>query len=241
MDKTKSKSIVGIVLAVLMLACCLVLLSACDKDKTKTVEIKSYTEFVDALSGDADVIKLTENIDVESTLVVGRKVTIDLNGKTLSNSNDIFNNAEGIKNWSLISVRNGGDVVITGNGKLQAKENDCYALDVKDGGKLVVENGEFVGNVSAIYAFEGNVVVKGGKYYIQQLSNGHNDYRYTLNLYDENGQNGTATIEVIGGTFKNFNPENNLAEETDTNFVKSGYKAQLVSGSTTDYEVVKNA
>ena len=106
------------------------------------------------------------------------------------------------------------------------------------GGKVTINDGEFVGNISAIYVFEGEAIIKGGKYSIQQLSS-QGDERFTLNLYDANRTNGTAKLTVSGGEFSKFNPANNLAEGENTNFVADGYKAVLVEGSTTDYKVVK--
>ena len=65
------------------------------------------------------------------------------------------------------------------------------------------------------------------------------DYRYTLNCIDGNYKNGTAKIIVKGGTYVNFDPSNNGAEGSGTNFVADGYK--VVSephGSDTWYKVV---
>lgn len=45
------------------------------------------------------------------------------------------------------------------------KENDCYAADVRDGANLVIESGEFIGNVHAVYIYEGSLTVNGGSYY----------------------------------------------------------------------------
>ena len=187
--------------------------------------------------GDADEIKLTSDIIVDDTLVITEKVTLNLNGKTISNTEDIWVDTETEDKWSLISVGTNGNLTITGDGKLKAKENDCYAVDVVDGGKLTIENGEFIGNISAVYVFEGEAEIKGGKYSIQQLSS-NGDERFTLNLYDVHRTNGTAKIKVSGGEFNKFNPANNLAEGENTNFVVEGYTSELIP-DTTIYQVLK--
>ena len=164
-----------------------------------------------------------------------RKVTLDMNGKTLSNTGDIWNTAD--NKWSIIAVMQGGDLTIKGNGKIDAKENDCYALDVRDEGThLLIENGEFIGNVSAVYALEGHVDIAGGKFSIKQLSP---DYRFMLNLSDDEGEAGIASISVTGGSFEHFNPADNLAEGERTSFVAEGYT--VTHDETNDiYTVSKN-
>ncbi len=168
-------------------------------------------------------IKLAKDITITDTINISSKVTLDFNGKVLSNTTSIWDNVE--ETWSIISVQKDGDLTIIGNGKIDALENDCYAFDVFNGGHLVIENGEFIGNVSAVYVNEGKAEIKGGKYLIKQLDPTHNDERFLLNLLDANREAGTAEIVVTGGTFVKFNPEDNLAEGEGTNFVAEGYAA----------------
>lgn len=163
----------------------------------------------------ADLV-LDEAVAVET----GKEVVLDLNGKTISNTTDIWNTAA--NDWSLLSVR-GGSLTIKGAGTLQAKENDCFAVDVMDGGKVVIEDGTYVGNVHAVYVFEGSVEINGGKYSIQQPSELPSPYGYVLNCYDANCKNGTAKIMVSGGEFEKFNPADCAAEGAHTNFLADGY------------------
>lgn len=165
---------------------------------------------------------LAVDLDLGETVSVaaGKEVTLDLNGKTISNTTDIWNTAA--NDWSLLSVR-GGSLTIKGAGTLQAKENDCFAVDVMDGGKVVIEDGTYVGNVHAVYVFEGSVEIKGGKYSIQQPSELPSPYGYVLNCYDANCKNGTAKIMVSGGEFEKFNPADCAAEGAHTNFLADGY------------------
>ena len=170
---------------------------------------------------DGDTITLTNNIKVEDTLVVTKTLTLDLAEHTLSNEKDIWSD----DNWSLISVRENGNLTITGNGTLKAKENDCYPVDVQDeGAQLTIENGTFIGNIHAVYVETGAAYIKGGTYSVQQkYSDSSKADEFVLNLYDANRRNGTAKLSVSGGTFVAFNPANCQAEAQGTNFCAAGY------------------
>ncbi len=98
------------------------------------VNIKNV-ESLKALFATGGEAKLAEDVVLGETVAVeaGKEVVLDLNGKTISNTADLWNTAA--NDWSLLSVR-GGSLTIKGAGTLQAKENDCYAVDVMDGGKV---------------------------------------------------------------------------------------------------------
>ena len=174
--------------------------------------------------------KLAADLVLDRAIAVaaGKEVVLDLNGKTISNTADLWN--ESIASWSLLSVR-GGSLTIKGAGTLQAKENDCFAVDVQDGGTVVIEDGTYVGNVHAVYVYEGTAEIKGGKYSIQQLSSNPDPYGYVLNCYDKNRKNGIAKIIVTGGEFEKFNPADCAAEGAHTNFLADGYKSTPIGDS----------
>lgn len=175
----------------------------------------------DAKAG--DTITLSEDVDVQQTLVVDKQLTLDLAGHKLYNTKDLWD--QNVGDWSLISVRGNGDLTITGNGTLAAKENDCYTVDVQDAdAKLTIENGEFIGNIHAVYVQAGEAVVKGGTFRVQQeYPDANKAYGFTLNCYDANRKDGTAKIYVTGGTYYKFDPANNCAEGEHTNFCVKGY------------------
>ena len=167
-------------------------------------------------------VTLTEDVELNHGPIVvaaGQEVTIDLGTFTLSNGKEIWNDTD----WALISVQ-GGKLTLKGTGKVMAAENDCFAIDVREGGELVIEDGNYVGNISAVYVYEGKATINGGTFSAQQKSE-FNDYRYLLNCLDVNYSAGTASISVTGGTFEGFNPQDNLAEGTATDFVAEGYVA----------------
>ena len=184
---------------------------------------------------DGDTITLTDDIKVEDTLVVTKTLTLDLAKHTLSNEKDIWSD----DNWSLISVRGNGNLTITGNGTLKAKEDDCYPVDVQDeGAQLTIENGTFIGNIHAVYVETGAAYIKGGTYSVQQK---YPDFskadEFVLNLYDANRRNGTAKLSVSGGIFVAFNPANCQAEAQGTNFCAAGYTTSTKDNNT--YTVVE--
>lgn len=196
----------------------------------KLETVSSFEELQLALSSEGSkYITLNQDINVTSTIYAtgNNKFILDMNGKTISNSNEIWN--EELGDWSLISVRENAELTITGNGTFDSLENDCYALDIYDvGGKLTIENGTYKGNIHAIYVYEGALYVKGGEYSIKQISNQiGKPYEFVLNCYDSSYENEKASIIVSGGTFYNFNPEANGAESNDksTNFLSEGYIA----------------
>ena len=185
-------------------------------------DIESQAALEKALAGGGEFTVMAD-IDTDAQFVVpaGKTVVLDMNGKTISNTKDIWAG----NSWSLISVQ-GGELTIKGDGKFLAKEDDEYAADVRKGGKLVIENGEFAGNVTCIYAYKGTVEINGGTFYIQQLApNVSTDkYRYTLNCLDASWQSGVSSFTVTGGTFKEFDPSAHQAEPNSPNsFVPTGY------------------
>ena len=154
------------------------------------------------------VVKLTSDIVVTESTIVSKNIVIDLNGHTIKNTKDIWDEDANI--WSLISVRNGGILTLldsseSGNGALHAKENDCFAVDVRNGGMLIIESGTYIGNISSVYVHSGTTYINGGYYKVQQTSS-INGYGETINCYDANFKNGTAKVVISGGSFYNFNP-----------------------------------
>ena len=188
-------------------------------------------------------IKVDADVDVGGdVLAVTKKTTIDMNGKTIKNTADIWTGNGSDGNWSLISARNGANLTITGNGTFKAKENDAFAVDVQDGSTVTIENGTFIGNMHAVYVYEGTAVIEGGFFDIQQKSDiAGKEYEFVLNCYDANRNAGTAKIIVTGGTFVNFNPADCKAEGDGTDFVPDGYSVISETKANGDiwYTVVK--
>ena len=133
------------------------------------------------------------------------------------------NNAKNA-NTDVIVVEEGATLTIKGNGTIEAVSgNDGYAVIAK--GIVNIEGGTFKAGVDAngaanavVYARgNGKVYVKGGEFPNEKNS------AYVLNKRD--ADRATTTIEVRGGRFYNFNPENNAAEGAGTNFCAEGFRA----------------
>ena len=214
--------------------------AVCKAQKEGSTEARYYLALQSAFNEtDNGEINVLNDVIVNKTLVIKSTITLDLNGKTIKNENELWN--ESRNDWSLISVRESGNLTITGNGHLLAKDDDCYGLDVQDGASLTIENGEIKGNISAVYVYEGELIIEGGKYSIQQLDNSK-PYGFLLNCFDSSFRENKAKIEVKGGKFCNFNPGASNGEPTNpTSFVPDGYTvtSENVKGETW-YTVTKS-
>ena len=218
------KNFLSIALALLMV-CVMLPVVALAAEKTAS----TYEELKSAIStaNDGDTIKLLADIDLSQTITVNKTITLNMNGKKLYNTSDLWDNPTTDNNWSLISVRGSGNLTITGNGTFAAKENDCYAVDVQESATVTIKNGTFIGNIHAVYVFAGTANVEGGTYSVQQkYPDSAKGDEFVLNCYDANRANGTARINVTGGTFKNFNPANNAAEGEGNNFADNSLVVQ---------------
>ena len=207
-------------------------------DKDATVNTSDAAEINDAMKKAGSVVNINNDVTVGNTLVADKKdITLNMNGKTIKNTKDIWSDNE----WSLVSAQKGSSMTIDGNGTFNAKENDCYAVDVRDGSTVTIKNGTFVGNIHAVYVLEGTAIIEGGTYSVQQkYPVASKADEFVLNCYDANRANGTAKIIVKGGTFINFNPADCQAEGAHTNFVAPGYTVKSEKkGSDTYYTVVK--
>ncbi|MEI3175880.1 MAG: hypothetical protein V8S96_05015 [Lachnospiraceae bacterium] len=162
---------------------------------------KKFETLADAvrLAAKGKTITLLADVEQNSQLTINKSITLDLNGKTIKNTVDIWgDNAN-----SILSINKGAKVTITGNGTIDAKENDCYTINVVDG-DLTIENGTFYGNVSVVQVEKGTLSVKGGSFDLHQKWEGSN--KYLFNCIDDAYASGAATVAVSGGTFVDFDP-----------------------------------
>lgn len=172
------------------------------------------------------VVTLSEDVLLDETLVVNKAMTLDLNGHTISSTADLWN-TDGKNNWSVISVRESGNLTIKGEGGVKAKANDAYGIDVQsEGASLTIEGGEYLGNITAVYVFAGSATINGGTYGIQQLNtnNVEDSWGLTVNLYNQNQDAGKAKLTITGGTFYKYDPSHATDGNHDGNLVAAGYK-----------------
>lgn len=178
---------------------------------------KKYETLADAirLATKGKTITLLTDVEQNSQLTIGKSITLDLNGKTIKNTQDIW----GDKANAILSITNGAKVTITGDGAIDAKENDCYTINVVKG-DLTIENGTFYGNVSVVQVQEGTLSVKGGTFDLHQKWEGSS--KYLFNCIDDAYASGSANVAISGGTFVGFDPSAS-PEGEGTSYLAPGY------------------
>ena len=189
-------------------------------------EIKDFSAIQKAFTGAGDgetTIKLGGTISMAGQLVLDNPravVTLDLNGNQMNGN---------VLDESLIRVKQ-GKLIVKGNGTMKNEGNYVFKVgystddnvsEPASSGELVIEDGTFVGNCTAVQVTGGTATIEGGDYSIVEDS--AHDYKYLLNCIDRFYKNGKAKIEVTGGTFHKFNPKDCGAEGSNTNFVKTGF------------------
>ena len=188
--------------------------------------------FAAAVGGTAvldDDVDLNEHGNV---LTFTRDAVIDLNGKTIKSP-------EG-KDGAITVL--GANLTITGNGTMEATDDDhCTLIWADNGGTVTIENGTFTADGNddqLIYIGQngGTINIKGGTFRINDDSN------FTLNCYDPAFRNGSAKFVVTGGTFYNFDPSHSTADflvgETFVNWVAPGYKSVKTTIDGEDWYIV---
>ena len=171
---------------------------------------KKYETLADAirLATKGKTVKLLADVEQNTQLTINKSITLDLNGKTIRNTVDIW----GDKANAILSITSGAKVTITGNGTIDAKENDCYAINMVKG-DLTIENGTFYGNVSVVQVQEGTLSVKGGTFDLHQKWEGSS--KYLINCIDKAYVDGSANVAISGGTFVDFDPNVSPEQKVD--------------------------
>ena len=169
-----------------------------------------YETLADAVAAaqDGQTVRLLADVEQNTQLAINKSITLDLNGKTIRNTVDIW----GDKANAILSITNGAKVTITGNGTIDAKENDCYTINVVKG-DLTIENGTFYGNVSVVQVEEGTLSVKGGTFDLHQKWEGSS--KYLFNCIDSEFTSGNAKVAISGGTFVGFDPNVSPEQKVD--------------------------
>ena len=161
-----------------------------------------------------DIVTVTNDNEITSAVVINKNITLDLNGKDITAGENIY---------PVIRVQDGANVTIAGNGSITNATDYVFVLgsaDETSAGNLTIENGTFHGATTVASVTKGNLVIEGGEFSVKPYQG---NYAYLINCYDANYTNGTAQVAISGGTFHNWNPENNAAEGAGTDFCAEGY------------------
>ena len=162
-------------------------------------------------------VRLLADITTKDLVSTFATVTIDFNGHTLTvTGHDVAaisvlgDASRGVAHVTLTdSVGNGG-LVTTG----------VYGVNVRGTGATVtIDSGIYNCDTSVVQVESGAAYITGGTF-----RTGDVNKAYILNCIDTAYADGTAAIEVTGGTFEGFDPSAD-PEGTGTTYVKSGYKS----------------
>ena len=185
---------------------------------------------------EGSTINLTENIELETSIRVDKKLTIDLCGYTIRRVAGT--------NTQTILVLAGGDLTIEDSMRWEEyydpENGQPYPYQVPGG----VDGSGYGSTSIAVWAYGGKVTINGG-FFTNSALNGDNAYEvlyasnggslvinsgyfmganaeWLMNIYDADRRAGTSTIVVNGGEFLGFNPANCIVEGKGTNFVSDG-------------------
>ena len=144
---------------------------------------------------------------------VTENTTLDLGGKTFA-----LNTEETTESLpytpAMISVMD-NTLTIEGEGVIDAEAgyNTAYGINIL-GGTVVINGGTFYGAMSAVQVQKGTLVINGGFFDLAAtIKVAAPQYAsYLINCIDAAYKDGSAVVEIKGGTFVNFNPSDNAAE-----------------------------
>lgn len=187
------------------------------------------TAFESAKKGDTVTLVADYNVEkiedtVESQNIVSVDMTLDLNGHKITFFAEM---SEYKNNHVAICVKNGATFTVTdssagGNGgiisaldKSSEPGNNIgpYTFDVVNGA-LVIDGGYYLGGGTVAQVETGKVTVNGGVFEINPYGKPYY-YDFMFNCIDSAYIDGTATIEVNGGTFKNWDPFNSAGDKKE--------------------------
>ena len=210
-------------------------------DKNATYPVKSAAELKEALAngGSVSVSKdiKTDNLGdtAADRVIISNPTTLNLDAKIVS-PDDMGNNNT---NFCALIVDANTTINATANGGIDTGKNGGYAINVRKGANLTINNGYYYGGGTAVQVQEGTLTINGGTFACEPFGAPYG-YNFLINCVDSAYKNGTAKVIIKGGTFINFNPSNNSAEGAGTSFVADGYTVKSeVKGNDTYYTVVK--
>ena len=171
----------------------------------------------------------TNNIEdnVDARMVIKAPTTLNLDKKIISPDNMGNNNT----NFCALIVDADTTINAGESGGIDTGTNGGYGINVRNGATLTINGGSYYGGGTAVQVQEGTLIINGGTFACEPFGDPYG-YNFLINCIDSAYKNGTAKVEIKGGTFVNFDPSNCQAEGAGTNFVADGYK--VVSATQTN-------
>ena len=192
------------------------------------VETNDWTTFKNAAYKNG-IIEVTGDITKSGAGVVfgitaAGNIKWKLNGHTLTCGNSSSGSVLQKGANSNLTVENGSIINNTNN----------YGLWLSGGGTLNLHDVNVTASTHAVYCEKGIINIYGGEYRLT----GENK-TFLVNCYDTNYTDGTAKINIYGGTFYGWNPAASMGEPNGpVSFVAEGYEVQEIEESV--YKVVKS-
>ena len=174
-----------------------------------------------AEAGENSTVTLLADVNTpETTYVISKSLTIDLNGKTITGSgyDGVFQiDGKGahvlIKNGNVVAVEQSGTEGKYTMAVWACAENCVVTLqELKVTQKITHTDDK---QMDMIYTSKGTIIIDSGFFESGTPA-------WTLNCKDAAFKDGSAKIIVNGGTFTGFDPCNNAAEGKGTSFVAEG-------------------
>lgn len=215
------------------------------------VDGTAYTSLQEAIQNISDgaTVKLLEDIaldppesgkdELNPLMTIDKDITLDLNGKTISWNEEKHNNQ--FTCTPMFFAIDNAEVTIINDGMIDTDlgTNNSFGINIIHDGTLVIEGGTFTGSTTAVQVQTGTLKIYGGTFKqgktISEMAPQYS--QFVINCIDESWKDGTAKLEIYGGTFC-YDFSNN-PEGTGTSYVAEGYESvENGDGTYTVQEIV---
>ena len=149
------------------------------------------------------------------------EIVINLNGFTITGGDEYTGVNQTGADISAITVDEDATLTIQGVGKVIG---GTYAINAVKG-TVNISGGNFFAPYTAVQLRAATLNITGGRFEVTELQSG---MYYVINCVDSNWNNGTAILNITGGSFKNFDPANAWESLHRVSFVPEGYTTNLV-------------
>ena len=241
--KESNKSIMVVTILVASIIGAVGILSDTAATDGGTIVVNDADGMMDAVASaqDGDVITLGDdlvfsplyamenNIDkLIPLMTVDDDIRLDLNGHKISWNQEDLVDAEILYTLCFFSITGDANIVLYGDGVIdvEAGYNNSYGINIL-GGNLSVLDGTYTAATSAIQVTEGVLDIYSGTFIqAETIAEAAPNYaKYIINCIDANFKDGTAVINVYGGSH-GFDPSS-TPEGSDTTYVADGYVSAL--------------
>ena len=178
-------------------------------------------------------ITLEKNYEFTNPFIVRKDLIIHLNGYNIKGGKDYVAGMSAA-DISAITIDEGATLTIDGYGCVEG----YYAVTVRKG-TFNGNGGNYIGKSTGIYVLDGTANLNRGTYKVLMLEEG----RYcVVNCRDKDWNRGASKVNITGGTYIDFNPNEGWESSHTVNFLADGYTViPNVTDNGTEYTVVSGA